>query len=355
VIGLHASSPAADEQSATPSGPPGERPSCGSTCASGTTTSPRSSRPPAGAAVGAAHHRPLSQRGILDIAPARLHLLLTTLPARTRSADRPEEPAASLACTSGSARHDPARRRAGRRSATSCSHDPSDYALCASGRAKYFAAALLMPEKSPSSSCARPLADGRWRSTTSGTVRRVLRDGPRTVHATWRPHHFGIPVHFTRVHENGIVYKAYENDGVRFPADVTGAIEGQPSAAGGRPARSSARRPVFVVLPVHRHVRGHILVHGPHRVDPLRRVLVTVGTPFEHARWFRAATPPGVRCPAAPTPTVAGAPPPTWSAAGRAAPGRAARVHSHLLAALPPGTFPGVDAQDVYEFLERRA
>jgi hypothetical protein len=30
-------------------------------------------------------------------------------------------------------------------------------------------------------------------------------------------------------------------------------------------------------------------------------------------------------------------------------------VHSHLLAALPPGTFPGVDAQDVYEFLQRRA
>jgi XRE family transcriptional regulator, fatty acid utilization regulator len=25
-----------------------------------------------------------------------------------------------------------------------------------------------------------------------------------------------------------------------------------------------------------------------------------------------------------------------------------------LLAALPPGTFPGVDAQDVYEFLQRR-
>jgi hypothetical protein len=30
-------------------------------------------------------------------------------------------------------------------------------------------------------------------------------------------------------------------------------------------------------------------------------------------------------------------------------------VHSHLLAALPPGTFPGVDATDVYEFLQRRA
>jgi hypothetical protein len=30
-------------------------------------------------------------------------------------------------------------------------------------------------------------------------------------------------------------------------------------------------------------------------------------------------------------------------------------VHSHLLAALPPGTFPGVDNRDVYDFLERRS
>jgi hypothetical protein len=27
--------------------------------------------------------------------------------------------------------------------------------------------------------------------------------------------------------EGGIIYKAYENDGVVFPADATGAIEGQ--------------------------------------------------------------------------------------------------------------------------------
>jgi hypothetical protein len=30
-------------------------------------------------------------------------------------------------------------------------------------------------------------------------------------------------------------------------------------------------------------------------------------------------------------------------------------VHAHLLAALPPGVFPGVDTTDVYRFLERRA
>jgi hypothetical protein len=38
-----------------------------------------------------------------------------------------------------------------------------------------------------------------------------------------------------------------------------------------------------------------------------------------------------------------------WS--GRAWP--SAKAHTHLLAALPPGTFPGVDTTDVYAFLDR--
>ena len=30
-----------------------------------------------------------------------------------------------------------------------------------------------------------------------------------------------------------------------------------------------------------------------------------------------------------------------------------ARAHSHILSALPTGSFPGVDESDVYEFLDR--
>ena len=40
-------------------------------------------------------------------------------------------------------------------------------------------------------------------------------------------HHLDIPVHFMRISAAGVIYKAYENDGVRFPTDATGAIEGQ--------------------------------------------------------------------------------------------------------------------------------
>ena len=38
---------------------------------------------------------------------------------------------------------------------------------------------------------------------------------------------------------------------------------------------------------------------------------------------------------------------------GRAWP--SARVHSHLLAAMPPGVFPGVDDTEIYAFLDKHA
>jgi len=38
--------------------------------------------------------------------------------------------------------------------------------------------------------------------------------------------HLGIPVHFIRTDPEGTVTKAYENDGVRFPADPDGGLEG---------------------------------------------------------------------------------------------------------------------------------
>ena len=82
---------------------------------------------------------------------------------------------------------------------------------------------------------------------------------------------------------------------------------------------------------------------------------VTVGTPYEHARWFRGGDTNRRSVSRCPDPQCCRRPPAdlvqAW--AGHAWPSE--RVHSHLLAALPPGTFPGVDAQDVYEFLQRRA
>src|SRR5260370_7407185 len=40
-------------------------------------------------------------------------------------------------------------------------------------------------------------------------------------------HHLDLPCHFVKNDASGVIYKAYENDRVVFPADPSGAIEGQ--------------------------------------------------------------------------------------------------------------------------------
>jgi XRE family transcriptional regulator, fatty acid utilization regulator len=72
-------------------------------------------------------------------------------------------------------------------------------------------------------------------------------------------HRLDVPVHFMRIASTGVIYKAYENDGVHFPTDATGAIEGQPGlplldgACSLRPARC-----VVGVPEVHRHHIGYV-------------------------------------------------------------------------------------------------
>ena len=79
-------------------------------------------------------------------------------------------------------------------------------------------------------------------------------------------HHLDLPVHFSRTDGSGTIYKAYENDGLAFPTDATGAIEGQLAC------REYSSRQVFTaperygtLRAVHRHPRRHVLLHCPRR------------------------------------------------------------------------------------------
>jgi XRE family transcriptional regulator, fatty acid utilization regulator len=82
---------------------------------------------------------------------------------------------------------------------------------------------------------------------------------------------------------------------------------------------------------------------------------VTFGVPYEHSRWFRGrettqrtkSTCPAAECCQRPPAALAA----RWE--GMAWP--SARAHSHVLLALPSGSFPGVDESDVLEFLDRQA
>jgi predicted transcriptional regulator/transcriptional regulator with XRE-family HTH domain len=169
--------------------------------------------------------------------------------------------------------------------------------------------------------------------------------------------HLGVPCHFIKNDASGVIYKAYQNDGVLFPADVSGAIEGQ------RMCRQWSGRRVFAAQdrfsPYYQYSdtpSGTYFCVA--QIDPKSGdtgYAITLGVPFDHSRWFRgrestirtrSRCPDGECCQRAPAALAE-----RWE--GLAWP--SARAHSHILSVLPSGAFPGVDDVEIFEFLDRHA
>jgi predicted transcriptional regulator/DNA-binding XRE family transcriptional regulator len=238
-------------------------------------------------------------------------------------------------------------------------HDtPRDFAdfLRQRVEANYFAAAMLMPESAGveflrDAMSRRDLAVEDLVDVFSVSYEMAAHRVTNLI-----THHLELPCHFVKNDASGIIYKAYENDGVVFPADVSGAIEGQ------RMCRKWSGRQVFSVpdrfSPYYQYSdtpSGTYFCVA--QVDPRadRGFAITLGVPFEQSRWFRGREssvrtrsycPDGECCQRAPLALAE-----RWE--GMAWP--SARAHSHILSALPAGSFPGVDDVDIYEFLDRHA
>jgi XRE family transcriptional regulator, fatty acid utilization regulator len=233
---------------------------------------------------------------------------------------------------------------------------PADYAdfLRQRVEANYFAAAVLVPEQQ-AAAFLREAADARSLSVEDlRDVFSVSYEMAAHRFTNLATHHLGLPCHFVKNDEGGIIYKAYENDGVIFPADATGAIEGQ------RMCLQWSGRQVFTAddrfSPYYQYSdtpSGTYWCAAFVDQSRERGFAITLGVPFEHSRWFRgrdtlirrtSACPAGECCQRPPAALAA-----RWE--GRAWP--SARAHSHILSALPTGSFPGVDQADVFNFLER--
>ncbi len=168
--------------------------------------------------------------------------------------------------------------------------------------------------------------------------------------------HLGIPLHFLRVGGDGTLQRAYANDDVPLPFGADGAVEGQPvcrawtaRAVLGRSTRTTENYQ-YTDTPA-----GTYLCSAQTATTATSDYSVTVGVPFSHAKHFRgrdtrvraSSTCPDPACCRRPGPQA------TERWAERAWP--IARLHSHVLAPLPSGRFPGVDDREVYDFLERHA
>ena len=168
-------------------------------------------------------------------------------------------------------------------------------------------------------------------------------------------HHIDIPVHFVKVHESGTIYKAYENDGYPLPTDTVGNIEGQIACRASierlifTDAQPGASESQYIDTP-----SGTFWTTAQTEGTSAGPFSVGIGTTFDAAKWFRGRETTRRTRSTCPSADCCRKPPIDLEArwAGYAWP--SARAHAHLLAALPPGTFPGVDETDVFLFLEEQ-
>ena len=217
----------------------------------------------------------------------------------------------------------------------------------------YFAAACLMPQTQAveflaGSKKAKNLAVEDFRDAFGVTHEAA---GLRFMNLATE--HLGLTLHFLRVGDDGTVYKAYENDGLALPLDVTGSTEGQIVC------RHWSAREAFVRT--NRTTEYHQYTDTPEGTfwestqigtSATDEFSITVGVTFEDAKWFRGRDTaerklsrcPDAECCRRPAPELTE----KWS--GKA--WTSARLHAHVLSPLRGGMLPGVDDIELFEFLE---
>ncbi|MDR1825548.1 MAG: helix-turn-helix domain-containing protein [Bifidobacteriaceae bacterium] len=236
--------------------------------------------------------------------------------------------------------------------------EPADYKAFLRQRveANYLAAAVLMPEAEAApfltaAKAARELSPEAFRDRFIVSYEMAAH---RFINLATR--HLGIEVHFAKVHSSGVIHKVYENDGMLFPVDPLGAIEGQ------FVCRYWTGRTVFDAI-------GEADRYAQYTDTPvgtfwdtshIKRAKdgvfsVSVGCRFDDARFFLGRDTRHRMRSGCPDPNCCQLPPPDLEAEWKAAAWPSARPHSSVLTAMPAGAFPGVDLTDVYEFLDRHA
>lgn len=235
---------------------------------------------------------------------------------------------------------------------------PVDYADFLQQRLEinYYAACCLMPETASVAFLQQAKKDRNLAVEDFRDAFGVTHEAAGMRMTNLLTQHLGIRLHFLRVDGSGAISRVYENDDLPLPMDVTGAIEGQIVC------RHFSARSAF-------EEQNRTTEHYQYTDTPAGtfwcstqtgttadgEFSITVGVPFDDARWFRgretasraASTCPDESCCRRPPAEIAA----RWE--GKAWP--SARVHMQMFSPLPRGTFPGVEEAEVYAFLDRHA
>jgi len=220
----------------------------------------------------------------------------------------------------------------------------------------YFAAAVLMPRRQSLEFLGQAKTDRNIAVEDFRDAFGVTHEAAALRFTNLATAHLDLEVHFLRVGDDGAVSKAYENDGLRLPVDVTGSTEGQFVCRhwSARTAFTRTNRTTefyqYTDTP-----EGTFFDSTQTGTTAAEEFSITIGVPFAHSKWFRGretmnrtvSTCPDESCCRRPDATLGA----RWS--GKA--WSSARLHAHILSPLPAGTFPGVDDRELYEFLESHA
>lgn len=219
--------------------------------------------------------------------------------------------------------------------------------------ANYFAGAVLAPERPAAELLARARAQ---RDLSVEDLKQVFyisyeMAAHRLTNLVTR--HLGLRVHFVRADEDGVIWKAYENDGMPFPTDADGVIEGQ------RACRAWGTRRAFGSLDKFaEHAQFTVTPAGEFwcmtQVEVERREAVTIGAMAADARWFRGHETTNRSVSRCPDGECCRRPPASLAARWRGQAWPLARADGHILATFPAESFTGVELSEVYDFLERQ-
>lgn len=220
----------------------------------------------------------------------------------------------------------------------------------------YFAAACLMPREQSVAFLSQAKADRNIAVEDFRDAFGVTHEAAALRLTNLATSHLDLTLHFLRVGDDGAVYKAYENDGLRLPVDVTGSIEGQ------LVCRNWSARVAFTRT--NRTTEFYQYTDTPEGTfwestqtgtSANDEFSITVGVPFAQSKWFRGRETTNRRTSTCPDPACCKRPDGDLAGRWRGKAWTSAKLHAHILSPLPSGTFPGVDDQELYRFLEAHA
>jgi predicted transcriptional regulator/transcriptional regulator with XRE-family HTH domain len=234
-------------------------------------------------------------------------------------------------------------------------HEPESYAEFLRQRLEinYFAAACLMPLTQSVEFLNRAKAERNLAVEDFRDAFGVTHEAAALRFTNLATRHLGMPVHFLRVGEDGALYKGYENDGLQLPTDVTGSTEGQlvcrhwsARTAFGRPNRTNEFYQYTDTT------TGTFWCSTQTGTSDSEEFSITFGVPFADAKWFRGRDTTNRVTSRCPDPNCCRRPDSELSERWAHKAWPSAKLHAHILAPLPSGTFPGVDDSELYAFLE---